>query len=178
MRLRICSLPPQSSNLLEDGTLIVELRLPFPGPIWEKIILPATAAGGLHARWERHTKKSQKAFRYLAISLVGEDLRRKENLSTKANRNGRPDPGPGECAESSTLLVPDLNARVAKPKPISMTIAQLCSHFEQFELNLANTWRSYSTKTIYKVYLKRWIIPKWNERLLSDVRTIEVESWL
>ena len=59
-----------------------------------------------------------------------------------------------------------------------MTIAQLCSHFEQYELSLANTWRSYSTKTIYKVYLKRWIIPKWSEHLLSDIRTIEVESWL
>jgi integrase len=59
-----------------------------------------------------------------------------------------------------------------------MTIAQLCSHFEQCELGLTNTWRSYSTKAIYKVYLKRWIIPKWSERLLSDIRTIEVESWL
>jgi hypothetical protein len=59
-----------------------------------------------------------------------------------------------------------------------MTIAQLCSHFEQCELYLTNTWRSYSTKTIYEVYLKRWIIPKWTERLLSDIRTIEVESWL
>ena len=75
-------------------------------------------------------------------------------------------------------MVPDLNARMAKSKSVSMTVAQLCSHFEQCELSLANTWRSYSTKTIYKVYLKRWIIPKWSEHLLSDIRTIEVESWL
>ena len=60
----------------------------------------------------------------------------------------------------ASLLVPDLNARTVKSKSVSMTIAQLCSHFEQCELSLANTWRSYSTKTIYKVYLKRWIIPK------------------
>ena len=59
-----------------------------------------------------------------------------------------------------------------------MTIAQLCSHFEQCELCPTDTWRSYSTKNIYKVYLKRWIIPKWSEHLLSDIRTIEVESWL
>ena len=80
--------------------------------------------------------------------------------------------------KAARLLVPDLNARVAKSKSVSMTVAQLCSHFEQYELSLANTWRSYSTKTIYKVYLKRWIIPKWSEHLLSDIRTIEVESWL
>ena len=80
--------------------------------------------------------------------------------------------------KAACLLVPDLNAGKAKSKSASMTIAQLCSHFEQSELSLTHTWRSYSTKNIYKVYLKRWIIPKWSEYLLSDIRTIEVESWL
>ena len=56
--------------------------------------------------------------------------------------------------KAARLLVSDLNARMAKSKSASMTIAQLCSHFEQCELSLANTWRSYSTKTIYKVYLR------------------------
>jgi integrase len=59
-----------------------------------------------------------------------------------------------------------------------MTVAQLCSHFDQRELCSTNTWRSYSTKSIYKVYLNRWVIPQWGERLLNEVRTIEVESWL
>jgi integrase len=80
--------------------------------------------------------------------------------------------------KAARLLVPDLNARIAKSNSVSMTIAQLCSRFEQSELRLTNTWRSYSTKNIYKVYLKRWIIPRWSERLLRDIRTIEVESWL
>ena len=78
----------------------------------------------------------------------------------------------------ASLLVPDLNARLEKSKSGSMTIAQLCNHFEQSELCAANTWRSYSTKNIYKVYLKRWILPKWSEHLLSDIRTTEIESWL
>ena len=30
----------------------------------------------------------------------------------------------------------------------------------------------------YAVYLRRWIIPRWGEHLLSDIRTIEVELWL
>jgi hypothetical protein len=65
------------------------------------------------------------------------------------------DSGPGSCSQSS-----------------------FCSHFDQRELCLGNTWRSYSTKQIYKVYLRRWIIPRWGEHLLSDIRTIEVELWL
>jgi integrase len=78
----------------------------------------------------------------------------------------------------ASFLVSDFNSRLEKSKSGSMTIAQLCNHFEQSELCAANTWRSYSTKNIYKVYLKRWIIPRWSERLLGDIRTIEVESWL
>lgn len=80
--------------------------------------------------------------------------------------------------KAACLLVPELNATRARSEPATMTIAQLCSHFDQRELCLANTWRSYSTKHIYKVYLRRWIVPRWGEHLLSDIRTIEVESWL
>jgi integrase len=79
--------------------------------------------------------------------------------------------------KAARLLVPGLNAKVAT-EPCPMSVAQLCSHFEQRELCMTNTWRSYSTKSIYKVYLKRWVIPKWSEHLLSEIRTIEIESWL
>ena len=41
--------------------------------------------------------------------------------------------------KAASLLVPDLNARTAKAQSVSMTIAQLCSHFEQCELCPANT---------------------------------------
>jgi integrase len=33
----------------------------------------------------------------------------------------------------------------------SMTVAQLCAHFEQRELSLDNAWRSYATKKCYAV---------------------------
>lgn len=64
--------------------------------------------------------------------------------------------------KAASLLVPDLNVPNARAEQTSMTIAQLCSHFDQRELCLPNAWRSYSTKYIYKVYLRRWIIPKWS----------------
>lgn len=111
-------------------------------------------------RWREKTADGRRIYRRKQIGTV-DDI---PDLETARRAAG--------------LLVPDLNARTAKSKAVSMTIAQLCSHFEQSELSLSNTWRSYSTKNIYKVYLKRWIIPKWSERLLSDIRTIEVEAWL
>lgn len=60
----------------------------------------------------------------------------------------------------------------------SLTVAQLCDHFEQRELAKEDTWRSYSTKKTYASYLKRWIAPHWGKYELSAIRTIEVESWL
>ena len=53
-------------------------------------------------------------------------------------------------------------------KPI--TIAQLCAHFEQHELARENSWRTFSTKKIYKAYLRRWVIPQWGGTELSAVK--------
>lgn len=60
----------------------------------------------------------------------------------------------------------------------SLTIAQLCDHFEQRELAGDNTSRSHSTKKTYSVYLKRWILPKWGEDELANIKATGVESWL
>ena len=74
--------------------------------------------------------------------------------------------------KAACLLVPELN--VAKPRLYSgcMTVSQLCSHFEQRELCMANAWRSYSTKHIYQIYLRRWVVPKWSHYQLNDIKTI------
>jgi len=76
------------------------------------------------------------------------------------------------------VLVSEINSqqRIAKCNPL--IIAQLGDHFEQRELGRDHTWRSHATKKTYKGHLKRWILPYWGQRRLSDVRTIEVESWL
>lgn len=75
-------------------------------------------------------------------------------------------------------LITEVNWANLRSTSITMTVAQLCSHFEQRELARSNTWRSYSTKMCYAVYLRRWILPNWGKLEVRDVRTIEFESWL
>src|ERR1700680_4795121 len=75
-------------------------------------------------------------------------------------------------------LVSELNTDGRPTNSGTMTVAQLCDHFEQRELAKENTWRSHATKKIYKAYLTRWIRPHWQKYELSEVRTIHVESWL
>lgn len=75
-------------------------------------------------------------------------------------------------------LISEVNWASQRSNSIAMTIAQLCNHFVQRELARSNTWRSYSTKKGYAVYLHRWIVPHWGRYELYNIRTIEVESWL
>jgi integrase len=75
-------------------------------------------------------------------------------------------------------LVSELNTDGRPTNSSTMTVAQLCDHFEQRELAKENSWRSHATKKIYKAYLTRWIRPHWKKYQLAEVRTIQVESWL
>jgi len=63
-------------------------------------------------------------------------------------------------------------------KPVAMTIAELGQHFQHRELARDDNWRSYSTRRNYEFNLRKWIIPRWGNYQLGEVRTIEVESWL
>jgi len=85
---------------------------------------------------------------------------------------------PDSARKSLAGLVTEINMNILKPSALLMTIAQLCDHFTQRELAIDNFWRSYSTKRAYKAYLKRWIVPHWGSVRLSEVRTMEVGSWL
>ena len=75
-------------------------------------------------------------------------------------------------------LVSEINTDAQSTNSRTMTIAQLCDHFEQRELAKENIWRSHATKKIYHAYLTRWIRPHWERCELGEVRTIQVESWL
>lgn len=85
-----------------------------------------------------------------------------------------------EAAARSAMAIflAEINSTKLRMGPGSITVAQLCDHFEQRELAKDNTWRSYSTKKTYKAYLTRWILPHWRKYELAEVRTIQVESWL
>src|ERR1700676_3928211 len=77
-----------------------------------------------------------------------------------------------------TVFLAEINSEKVRMSSRSLTVAQLCDHFEQRELAKDNAWRSHATKKIYKAYLTRWILPHWRKYELAEVRTIQVESWL
>lgn len=66
-------------------------------------------------------------------------------------------PNQDAARDAVASLITEVNWANLRSTSITMTVAQLCSHFEQRELARSNTWRSYSTKMCYAVYLRRWI---------------------
>jgi integrase len=83
-----------------------------------------------------------------------------------------------KAVKAVTGLLTEINPNPLQRCPLPMTITEVCDHFSQRELTKENIWRSYSTKKTYMAYLNRWIIPHVGTVRLSEVRAMEVESWL
>jgi len=87
-------------------------------------------------------------------------------------------PQADSARKAVTRLLREISPNPLQRSSLPMTISELCDRFVQRELTNDNTWRSYSTKKAYKVYLKGWITPHWGTAALSEVRTMGAESWL
>ena len=95
----------------------------------------------------RRTRKKHSdiwQFRWWERTAEGNEVYRRRMIGTKDQL-----PDLEAARKAARLLVPDLNAKKKAIEPSSMTVGQLCSHFDQSELCMTNTWRSYSTKNIY-----------------------------
>src|SRR3984893_15093386 len=70
---------------------------------------------------------------------------------------GTVEQSPDENAARRTVLglVSEINTDAQPMNSGTMTVAQLCDHFEQRELAKDNTWRSHATEEICKAYLTR-----------------------
>ena len=71
----------------------------------------------------------------------------------------------------------EINASDIRMNGKFMTLAQLADHFHQRELGSSNTCIAYSTKRAYQGYLGKWIVPRWGNYLLPNVKAVEVEFW-
>jgi integrase len=112
-------------------------------------------------------------FRWAERSPQGKRIYRKRMIGTVCQY-----PDASAARTAVTGLLTEINSNGLRRDRLPLTVTEVCNHFEQRELMNDNIWRSYSTKKTYKAYLNRWIIPHWGTIRLSEVRTIQVESWL
>jgi hypothetical protein len=112
-------------------------------------------------------------FRWSEKDLHGTRVQRKRVIGSLERY-----PNEAAARYAVTVLLAEINSGKSRIRTRSITVAQLCDHFEQRELAKDNTWRSHATKKTYQAYLNRWVRPQWREHALDEVRTIQVESWL
>jgi integrase len=83
----------------------------------------------------------------------------------------------------------EINSRDIRVRATTMTLHQLADHYRLRELRpvedsrnpefvLADDDKAFSTLDTYAGNLKNWILPRWGGYLLSDIKPVEVESWL
>jgi integrase len=65
------------------------------------------------------------------------------------------------------------NATAGNPA-VPVTVRQLVKHYTDNELSS----KAHSTQRTVGTSLNVWVVPRWGEYRLSDVRTVEVETWL
>ncbi len=98
----------------------------------------------------------------------GQTIRRKEIIGTLEEY-----PTKASAQKACEFRRSAINRETRSPR----TIRELVEHYRVKEMTEGSN-KSYSTRTAYAVYLRNWIVPKWGEFSLSDVRTVAVEDWL
>ena len=72
--------------------------------------------------------------------------------------------------------VADFRANINAEVRVPMTVAELVVHYRLHELTPDR--KAFATIHGISQYLKNHIVPKWGDKALSDVRTMQVEEWL
>jgi integrase len=75
-----------------------------------------------------------------------------------------------EAWKACEFLRSTINRETKAPR----TVAELVTHYTEQELPNKTPY----TREVYVGYINKWITPQWGACLLSDVRTVAVESWL
>jgi integrase len=94
-----------------------------------------------------------------------EQTNRKEQVGTVEQF-----PNKTAALKACELLRSNLNRGTRVPH----TVTELVNHYTDHELPNKTPY----TREVYEGYLKTWIVPKWGTLMLSDVKSVAVESWL
>jgi hypothetical protein len=108
-------------------------------------------------------------YRWWENNITGKPIRRKVQL-------GGLDRYPNEstaCAAADALRL-TINNQSKRKNLQKTTVNTLWEHYCREELPL----KEISTQDAYLVYAKNWILPRWGDVLLEEIKTIEVERWL
>jgi integrase len=81
--------------------------------------------------------------------------------------------------KAARALRMDANQQTPQSESGPSTIAELVAHYRLKELaGDSNGRKAFSTRDGYECYLDNWILPRWQDHKLNQVKPVAVEAWL
>jgi integrase len=117
---------------------------------------------------------SRKAWEYRWYEVQPDGSRRRRNLVL-----GTLEQYPNETAAQKAVaaLRADINAESPRMNLTPLSVQLLVEHYGQKELG-EDSSKTYATCRTYQGYFRKWILPRWGQYKLKDVRSVAVEEWL
>ncbi len=113
-------------------------------------------------------------FRWREIGPDGKSKQRKAIVGTVESS-----PTEASALKAAQALRIDANQQTPHAEGGPKTIAELVAHYRLKELVGENQGRkAFSTRAAYECYLKVWILPRWGDHRLDQVKSVAVEEWL
>ncbi len=125
-------------------------------------------------REKRHKGPDIWVYRWYEVSSEGASKYRKAIVGTV-------DTLPTETAalKAAQALRIDANQQTPQAEGGPSTIAELVAHYRLKELaGERNGRKAFSTRAGYECYLDNWILPRWQDHKLNQVKPVAVEAWL
>jgi hypothetical protein len=112
-------------------------------------------------------------FRWSEKDYNGERIYRKRVIGTVEDYRDE-----AAVRQAASGLLSEVNVRFRHDRIGSISVDQLCEHFEQREIRSGTSLWSIATQKTYRGYIRRWIRPHWGSRSLDEIKAVEVEAWL
>jgi integrase len=112
-------------------------------------------------------------FRWRELDADGKRVNRKRIVGTVEEYRTE-----SAAHKAAAALRLDINKETRSGAVARFTMQELIAHYTQKELASEGSNKAYSTRAGYQCYLKNWIRPRWEEYLVTDVKTVAVEDWL
>jgi integrase len=113
-------------------------------------------------------------FRWWELAFDGTTKRRKAIVGTVLTF-----PTEAAALKAAQALRIDANQQTSQVGVKPSTIATLVAHYRLKELvGDRNGRKAFSTRSAYECYLENWIIPRWGDHKLDQIKSVAVEEWL
>jgi len=119
-------------------------------------------------------KHGPRAWEYRWYEPMPDGSRRRRSLVV-----GSQDQYPNEAAAKRAVasLLVNINAESPRFSLEPVIVQTLVEHYREKELGEGSN-KTFATCETYKGYFRKWILPRWGNYRLKDVKSVAVEEWL